>query len=372
MTTRTTSIGLVALLLAGCGRHAPPPAPPPAVRVQVVAPATGGGAGGRWSGVVQPSSLVPLSFRVPGYVAELLQVRAGGRGRAVAEGDRVRKGEVLARLRDAEFRDKVAQAAGQAAAAAAAAEKARLDFERATRLGATHSVTRPELEAARAQRDATRAQRDAAEGALSEARLALRDTALAAPLDGDVVRKAVEPGALVGPGTLAFAVAQVSTVKVVVGVPDVVLRTIAPGQPVTVTSDALPGRRLDARVSRVPSAADPVTRNFEIEVEIPNPDRLWKPGMVAAVELAGPAAPARVAPLLPFSAFTEAAGERGRFAVVVVEGDGAAATARLRPVTLGEVTGNQVAVVSGLAAGERVVVTGAPLLADGQRVEVVP
>lgn len=360
------------LALASCSRHAVLSEPPPAVRVEIVA--AGSGAGGQvvYSAVAQPTAAVPLAFRGPGYVAEVMTVKGGdGRGRPLGEGDRVRRGDVLARLRAAEYQDKLQQATGQVAALRAAAEKARLDFERASRLAASQSITKAELESATAQRDATAAQLTAAEGALSEARVAVQDTALAAPFDGDLVKKSVEPGSFVGPGMPAFVVADLSRVKVVLGLPDVALRSVSVGQPVAVTSDALPGRIFRAKVSRIAAAADPSTRNFDVEIELPNADRLWRAGMIASVERTGVPAQAS-APRLPLSAFVEAPGGKDRFGVMVVEGEGATATARLRPVELGEVVGNRVAVTKGLSAGERVITTGASIVAAGQRVEVVP
>lgn len=361
-----------ACALAACS-HQNPEKPLSAVRAEVVSSGTTASGKVAYSAVAQPQTTVPLAFRGPGYVTELLQVRtADGRSRAVGEGDRVRRGDVVARLRDAEYRDKVGQATGQVAAARAAAEKARLDFERATRLFATQSITRPQMESAIAQHDATRAELASAEAALAEAQVALRDTALVVPVDADVLKKSVEPGAFTGPGTPAFVVGDISRVKVVLGLPDVALQGVKLGQPVVVNTDALSGRTFAARVSRIASAADPMTRNFDVEIEIPNPDRLWKPGMIASVELNGAATQASAAPLLPLTAFVQGPGGRDRFAVLVVDGTGAETHAKLRPVELGEVVGNRVAVTTGLAAGERVITTGASLVVEGERIEVLP
>jgi multidrug efflux system membrane fusion protein len=360
-----------ACALAGCSQPVPPK-PTPAVRVEAVASATGASGTVVYSAVAQPDTTVPLAFSGPGYVTQLMTVRTSdGRSRAIGEGDRVRRGDIVARLRDSEYRDKVGQATGKVAAARAAAEKARLDFERATRLFATQSITRPELESATAQRDASRAQLAAAEAALEEARVGLRDTALVAPVDGDILKKNAEPGAFMGPGTPAFVVGDVSKVKVVLGIPDVALQAVRLGQPVRVTTDALSGRTFTARVSRIAAAADPVTRNFDVEVEIPNPDRLWRPGMIASVDVGSVEARA-AAPLLPLTAFVQGPGGKDAFGVLVVEGDGANARAKLRQVGLGDVVGNRVVVTRGLSAGERVVVVGASMITDGERVEVLP
>lgn len=371
MRTRTYVVLASACLLAGCSQR-PPTKPLAAVRVEVVGSGTAASGNVVYSAVAQPKATVPLAFRGPGYVTQLMVVSTPGGGtRALGEGDRVRRGDVVARLRDAEYRDKVDQATGHVIAARAAAEKARLDFERATRLFATHSITEPEMEAATAQRDGTRAQLAAAGAALEEARVGLRDTALLVPVDGEVLKKNAEPGAYMGPGMPAFIVGDVSSVKVVLGLPDVALQAVKLGQPVAVTTDALPGRTFTAHVSRIASVADSVTRNFDVEVEIPNAERLWKPGMIASVELNATAARG-VVPLLPLTAFLQAPGGGDRFGVMLVESAGPDTRAKLRPVEVGDVVGNRVAVTRGLAAGERVITTGASMVVDGERVEVLP
>jgi RND family efflux transporter MFP subunit len=371
MRTRKLFVVGALSLAAGCSqRH--PPKPITAVRAEVVTSGTAASGKVAYSAVAQPVTTVPLAFRGSGYVVELMKVRTSdGAFRAVGEGDRVRRGDVIARLRDAEYRDKVEQATGQVAAARAAAEKARLDFERATRLFATQSITRPQMESATAQRDGTRAQLAAAEASLEEARVAQRDTALVVPVDADVLKKSAEPGAFTGPGVPAFVVGDISRVKVVLGLPDVALQGVKLGQPVVVSTDALAGRTFTARVSRIASAADSATRNFDVEVEIPNPDRLWRPGMIASVELSAAAGQPAV-PLLTLSAFVQGPGGADHFGVLVVDGAGGATRVKLRQVELGEVVGNRVAVIRGLAAGERVVTTGASMVVDGERVEVMP
>jgi RND family efflux transporter MFP subunit len=369
---RTRDLFFLGACLLGACSSRPPPKPAPAVRVEVVGSGKAMDSPDTYSAVAQAKATVPLAFRGPGYVVELMQVKtADGRTRPVGEGDRLHKGDVIARLRDAEYRDRVGQATGQVAAARAVAEKARLDFERAQRLFATQSITRPEMETATAQRDASRAQLAAAEALLSEAQVGLRDTALTVPVDGDVMKKSVEPGAYTGPGMAAFVIGDVSSVKVVLGLPDIALRDVKLWQEVAVTSDALPGRTFAAKVSRIAAVADPVTRNFDVEVEIPNAERLWKPGMIAAVELRSGESHAPI-PLLPLTAFVPGTGSKEQFAVLVVERTGGNTRAKVRDVLLGDVVGNRVAVTQGLSRGEQVITTGAAMVIDGERVEVLP
>jgi multidrug efflux system membrane fusion protein len=372
MKTRVILISAV-VLMAGCGSKAPIVQPPQGVQVQRLEATSSvtGTAGVRFSAFVSPDSQVLLSFRIPGYVVSLMQVRGGdGMIRDIAEGDRVDRGAVLVRIRAAEYEDKVRQTTSQSEAAEAAAEKAKLDFERATRLYASQSLIKPDLDAARAQYDATQAGVRAAHALTSEAQVALRDTTLVAPFSGDIVKKSVERGSFVGPGVLTFALANTDTVKIVVGVPDTVVRSIRVGQPVEVAIEALPDRTFHARISRMSSAADPVTRNFEVEVAVPNRDHLLKVGMIGSLQLtSGESAKPDSTLLVPISAIVQA--NDGRYGVFVVCESDKGEIARLRSVELGAVSGTDVTLVSGLAYGERIITSGSNLVKDGQQVEVL-
>ena len=313
----------------------------------------------------------PVSFRIPGYVTAIKQTRGEGGGmRDLAEGDRVSAGTVLVRIRSAEYEDKVRQAASQAAAAEAVALKAKLDFDRATRLFASQSITKADFDGAQAQYDATQSQVKAARALTSEAEIALRDTSVVAPFDGEIVEKAVELGAFVGPGSPVFVVARTDLVKIVIGVPDTALPSVTLGEPVDVSVDAYGDRTFQARISRMASAADPRTGNFEVEVAIPNRDHALKAGMIGSLELAArkgatPQASFRV----PLSAIVQA-GKAG-YGVYVVTGAKGEETAKLRPVEIGPVIGTDITVVRGLADGDEVITSGANLLKDAQRVEIV-
>jgi RND family efflux transporter MFP subunit len=370
--TTITILLLSLIMMVGCHSNKPLQQAPQAVEARRIESQPSTSTGGlRFSAVVMPDSQAPLAFRIPGYVVSLKQVRGqDGRMRDIAEGDRVGKGTVLARIRGTEYQDKVRQASSQADAAEAAAQKAKLDFDRATRLYESQSITKPEFDAARAQHDATQAQLRAAQAQTAEAQVSLSDTTLVAPFSGDVVKKAVELGSYVGPGVPTFAIANTDTVKIVVGVPDIVVRSIKVGQPVDVAIDAFPTRTFHAQISRMASAADATTRNFDVEVAIPNRDDLLKVGMIGSLQLTSDASEKQAPSLLvPLSAIVQATG--GGYGVFVVSQSGAGDVARLHSVEIGAVNGTDVTVVSGLSAGERIITTGANLLKDGQRVEVV-
>lgn len=363
---------LLALVMAGCHSNKPIQQAPQAVQTQRLEANPANSSGGlRFSAVVAPDAEVPLSFRIPGYVIALKQVRGqDGRMRDLAEGDRISKGAMLVRIRSSEYQDKVRQATSETAAAEAVALKAKLDFDRATRLYDTNSITKPDFDAARAQHDSSQEQVRAAQAQTSEAQIALRDTSVVAPFEGDIVKKSVELGAFVGPGVPAFALAKTDLVKIVVGVPDTVVRSIKLGQPVEVAIDAFPTRVFNARISRMSSAADAITRNFDVEVAIPNRDHLLKVGMIGSLQLAGGENEPRPSSLqVPLSAMVQA--KDGKYGVYVISNSGAGKVASLRSVEIGAVNGTDIAVTSGLVEGDQIITTGANLLKDGQRVEVV-
>jgi len=362
----------IVLGAVGCHPSKPIEQPPQAVRAERMEAQPRMAAGGlRFSAVVMPDVQVPLSFRITGYVASLKEVRGeDGKMRDIAEGDRVSRGAVLVRIRSAEYEDKVRQASSQAAAAEAVALRARLDFDRAKRLYDSQSITKPDFDAARAQFDAAQEELKSARAATSEAEIALRDTSLVAPFDGDIVRKAVELGAFVGPGLPAFVLAKTDVVKITIGVPDTTVRSIQLGQPIEVTVDAFAHRTFHARISRIASAADPKTRNFEVEVAIPNPDRLLKVGMIGSLQLAtGEMDRQERSFQVPLSAIVQS--PNGNYGVFVVATSDGGESARMRAVEIGNVVGSEITVVRGLAAGDEVITTGANLLKDGQRVEVL-
>jgi RND family efflux transporter MFP subunit len=363
----------VSLMMTGCHNNKPIEQPAQAVQVQSVDGRHEASPGEvRFSAVVAPDSQVTMSFRINGYVTSLMKVRGvDGRMRELAEGDHVGQGSVLVRIRPSEYQDKVRQASSQAEAAQAAAEKARLDFDRATRLYESKSLTKPEFDAAKAQYDSTQAQLNAAHAQTSEARIALGDTSLIAPFNGEIIKKSTELGAFVGPGVPAFTVANTDIVKIVVGVPDTVVRSVKLNQPVAISVDAFPDRTFSAHISRIASAADPVTRNFDVELEIPNHEHLLKAGMIGSLQLARPETePEQQASLtVPISAIVQS--PDGKYGVFLVSKSGGGDVARLRTVEIGDVSGSDITVHNGLKTGDRVITTGANLIKDGQRVEVL-
>lgn len=402
----------------------------PAVPVKVAAVELNAAGGGelRYSATIIPRTEVELAFKVGGYVDAIQQVRGvDGKMRDLQEGDRITAGAVLARVRQSDYQVKVKQAESQAheaksgievskaqyqealsgiasskaqlAEAEAAYEKAKLDFERAQTLLASQSLTKANYDAAKAQYDATSAQVAAArsqvrvieakadsaksqiqvieakstvaQAVVQEAMIPLQDTALRAPLNGVVLQKSIEKGALVSPGKTGFTVADTSSVKAVFGVADVAVPEMKLGKTLSVETETLPGTDIRGQITSIFPAADPKSRAFNVEVTIPNPNFLLRPGMVVSLKVGTkPAAPAQ--PVVPLNAVMKSKNNPNGYAVFVVTEEGGRQVARLREVTLGESYGNTVAVTEGLKLGDRVITMGGTMVNDGDQVRLIP
>lgn len=398
------------------------------VKVAVVELNAAGGVGQRYSATITPRTQVELAFKVGGYVDAIQQVRGvDGRLRDLQEGDRITAGAALARVRQSDYQVKVKEAESQAheaessievskaqyqealsgiasskaqlAEAEAAYEKAKLDFDRAQNLFASQSLTKANYDAAKSQLEATTAKVAAArsqvgmiqaradsakaqieviearsrgaQAVVQEAKIPLQDTTLQAPLSGIVLQKSVERGTLVSPGKTGFVVADTSSVKAVFGVADVAIPEIELGSTLSIETESLPGTEFRGQITSVFPAADPKSRAFNVEVTIPNPGFLLRPGMVVSLRV-GTKQAALAQPVVPLNAVMKAKSDPKGYAVFVVAEEGGRQVARLREVKLGESYGNTVAVIEGVKPGDQVITTGGAMVNDGDKVKVIP
>ncbi|RPJ56876.1 MAG: efflux RND transporter periplasmic adaptor subunit [Acidobacteria bacterium] len=398
-------LGLLAALLlvsvcAGCQKaEADQEKRPVPVNVQPVELQTPD-RGARYTASIVPASQVEVSFRVPGYLTGLHSVPGvDGQWRPLQAGDLVSRGTELARLRPDEYRVKVEQAQAQVSEvrsalataeaqlreAKAALARSEQEFTRARNLFETASITKRDYEAAETQREvsqarvaaiesqiqAVQAKSGGAQALVREAELAQDDTLLVAPLSGTVIKRLVEVGSFVAPGRPAFILADTSSLRAVFGIPDIDLPMLRLGTDVSLTADALPGRKFHGRVVSLSPAADTRTRVFDVEVAVRNQANLLRIGMICSLELASSRASERLLPVIPINSVIRSKRSAGGYAVYVVEDTTGRKVCRLREITLGDTYGNRVIVTAGLKAGENVVTSGATVVQDGDRVQVV-
>ena len=182
--------------------------------------------------------------------------------------------------------------------------------------------------------------------------------AVVAPLDGEVVEREVTLGELVGPASEKLMVlADLSTVWVLVDVPEVKLANAGIGSRVLLEVPSVPGRAFEGKVTYVAPQVEESTRTARLRVEVENAGGALKPGMFARATVSPPGESAMVLAVPAGAVLTV---EGGPCVFVAVEGE--ANTFAKRPVSVGPTVGGVVPILSGLAEGEPVVTAGAFIL----------
>jgi multidrug efflux system membrane fusion protein len=227
-----------------------------------------------------------------------------------------------------------------------------------------------EVDNQRAKLEAAQARVESARARVLEAQLAFADCTLRAPIDGVLLKRPVEIGSLVAPGTIGFVIADTKSVKVLFGAPDRLVERLKPGDNLAVAFDAVAGN-FAGRISRIAPSADPKSRVFEVEATIPNPQNQLHVGMIAKLVISD-ADLKRSALVLPLTAVVRSRQDPRGFSVFVVGEEKGKPVAHLRDVKLGDLVGSAVIVTAGLNANERVVSMGATLLTEGDPVRVIP
>jgi RND family efflux transporter MFP subunit len=199
------------------------------------------------------------------------------------------------------------------------------------------------------------------EADLALGRKKLTDVTLRAPLTGAIARRHLNPGQYVRENTPVFTIVRTDVLKFTGTVPEHASLDLRPGQSVRIRVDPVPGRDFPGRVTRVSPAVDVTNRTVTIEAEVPNPERLLKPGLFAraAVVLRQDQEVAFV----PESAVAYFAGITKVFVVT-------AGAARERAVSLGARKDGFIEVVKGVRPGELVATSGLAQLQDGAPVAV--
>jgi RND family efflux transporter MFP subunit len=354
-------------LLVACHTADKPSAVPTAVKV-MKAKRADGGQSNRYSASIDAATRVDLAFKVGGYVDRILHVKGSdGKQRLLQEGDTVSQNQELASLRKADFTNRQAEAHAALAEATVARDQAQLDFDRNQKLMEGNAIPKAQFDAVRTRLDAAVARITGAKARLDEATTMLHDSSIRSPLTGTVARRNLELGALAAPGIPVFTVTDVSSVKVVVGVPDMVRDQLRLGSETQVACDAFPAKSFPGKITRIAGIADPRSHVFEVEITVPNPDRVLKPGMVASVVL-GEKTGATTATTLPLSAIVRSQKDKNRFAVFVLD---SASVVHQQEVELGNFLGNVIPVTRGLGPDAEVVVQGASMLSEGESVRVI-
>lgn len=365
---------------------------------EAAAPATGGaggaganaaaGGGGRGRGaapmtvdtsVVGRSEVVDYVTVVGNLIAKAtvdIVPRVNGRIESVNVqlGDRVRRGQTVAKLEDQAIREQVNQVranveVNEATVAARendlitaqnSRDRARASFEQGLLSQEGLEDAEARYNSAVSQVTVARAQMASTQARLDELSVTLADTSVASPVDGFVASRNLDSGAFAGGNTPILSVVDLGLVRMVANLVERDFRRVQAGAPALVEVDAFPGEQFTGHVSRVAPIFDPATRTATMEIEVPNPGFRLKPGMYARVRLTAERKPDALT--VDRAAVIDIQGQRGVY--VVEEGD----VARFQQVETGISDPARIEILSGITEGTQVVTTGALAIRDGERI----
>ena len=304
------------------------------------------------SGTLVPETSAQMRAEVAGAV---LQVYA-------EEGQRVRRGEVLARLDDTALREAQLSARAAMRSAESAAQLAKRNEERAVRLSGAGAIAERELEQARLAATSAAGALADARARLVSAERQLAKATIRAPFNGVVAEQAVNAGDVVQIGALTYTVVDPASMRLEASVPASEVSALSVPMPVDFTVTGYEGRAFEGRVTRINPAADPATGQVGITVAIPNSAGslvagLFAEGRVSTVEKSALAVP------------SSAVDERGMSPAVL-----RVRSARVErvPVTLGvrDEVRDLVEVSGPIARGDTVLLGTAQGIAEGTVVRV--
>ncbi len=326
--------------------------------VATVHPATSGSA----EALVLPGSVqafyeAPIYARTSGYL----------RVWHTDIGTKVVKGQLLAEIDAPEVDQQYAQAKADVATAEANYQLAKVTDERWQGLLSTESVSKQDADQRAGDAAAKLAALDSARANLARLKELESFKQVRAPFDGVVTLRNTDVGALINAGQSAggalFRVSDTHRLRIYVAVPELYAAAMTPGVPAELVLAEHPGRRFDAKVVFTAQALDPAARTLQAELQVDNQRGELLPGAYAEVHFKLPAGPGTTR--LPVNTLVF---RSGLLAVATIGSDHRVA---LRKIVAGRDYGTEIEVLSGVSAGDDVIVNPPDSITDGVEVRVV-
>jgi len=327
----------------------------------------------RLTGDIVAGESVRLFGQIPDRLTEVL----------VDVGDRVGRGQVLARIRDEGVKAAVEQIEANLRAAQSSLANLRDELARTESLYAVGAVSSQTLEGVQTRTEAAEAQVEQLQAALVQAQSSYQNALITAPFAGLIAERYLQAGDLVGPGLPVFRLVNMDQVTVRSEVSQERVGQMRIGMAARVTVSSYPGAVFHGEVVRMMPVLDPLTRMSTVEVGIDNRDGRLKAGMFAEMHLVVQALPEELT--IPLDALLDEYRYVSRSPMAVAEAfaedsasvearvfvAGADSLAHLTTIRVGIVGFDLVQVLEGLSAGQAVVTVGKYQLQDGDRIEIV-
>ena len=283
----------------------------------------------------------------PEYSGILTQVN-------VKAGQRVSKGQVLARIDDGGMSSQLAQAETQLALAKTTFEKQKNLWDQKIGSEIQYLQAKTSMESQQKM--------------VAQIKSQLNKTVVTAPFSGTIDEVLTEKGKVVAPGMELFRIVNLNNMYVTANVPENYIGQLKVGAVVDVHLNSL-GKNYKGKVRQIGNYINPNNRTFGIEIALPNPDNLLRPNQVAVLKIEDYKNPKAL--LLPENIIQETA-DGSKIVYVIEKGSSDKNTkATQKTIEIGYVSGSNVEVKSGLQTGETVITDGAKSLKDGAIVEVI-
>ncbi len=349
---RMVLLAAISLLLVACSEEAEE-AKPVVRPVKVIEIGDAGAVRQmNYSGVIRARTEMNLGFRVGGKITE----------RLVNVGDRVKSGDLIARIDATDYELSVKSAAANLEATERQVETTALVRTRAEQLFAKKVASKAQLDQATLGHSQAMASRDAAASALAQAKNQVTYTELMADRSGIVASIAADVGQVVGSGTPVATVAAEGEKEVLIAVPEVDVANFKPGMAVKAGFWSDQGLMLDGKVREVAGSAEQPSRTFAVRVSLPDDPRILL-GMTATILASAADADRHLS--VPLSALAQ---KDGGTTVWVV--DRGSQTVRSRTVTVADFTSDGVRVLDGLKRGDLVVAAGTQFMTENLKVAI--
>ncbi len=292
----------------------------------------------------------------------------------VDAGDVVAKGAKIAQIYAETIEQAVTQAEASLTAARAQEANLKVEYERAQKLYKESAMSKQQFDAISTQYEAIQAQVKQVEAGLATAKSRLADALITAPIAGIIGKRYYEAGDLAAPQLPVVSIVQMNRVKIAFNATETDLGKLRVGQKASVAVKSYPDTRFEGQVSKISPVLDPLTRMAEIEVIIENRDSKLKPGMYARVEvITGTIENTIVVPreaVIENTSLEQIDGDEQavkNYYVYIVNSD----KAHQRQLKVNYVNHRCIAVDSGIAIGEKLVVSGQNNLREDNLVKII-
>ncbi len=282
-------------------------------------------------------------------------------------GSRVNKGDLLAEIDTPEVDQELSQARAGRQQIAAQRDLAKISADRWQNLRKTDSVSQQEADTQSSAYQQAQANLAAADANVRRLEQLESFKHVYAPFSGVLIKRNVDPGALINAGSGGvelFILAKVDPVRVFTNVPQAYSPAIKNGMQAYVTLQEIPEEKFRGTVARTANSIDPATRTLLTEVDVPNKDGRLLRGSFGEVHFSPKINTAKVTVPVNAMLFRQ---EGARLAIV-----GADNKVQLRPITIGRDYGATLEVLGGVSLEDRIIVNPADSLEDGQTVNVAP